>query len=92
MKKKYDSETARKIINDYAEKLNVYICENNSLSKQLEDMKVNLSINKKIMLVSISENSNKAITEEITKEMEKLSQINVDLHHQKLLADKKVSF
>lgn len=92
MKKKYDSETARKIINDYAEKLNKYICENNSLTNQLYDMKINLDINKKIMLSTLNGDKNETLTNEIRTEVERLSISNNELHQQKLQTEKKVSF
>ena len=36
-KKTFDSKTAMKIINEYAEKINILSRENSTLKKQLED-------------------------------------------------------
>ena len=39
-KKQFDSQTAKKIINDYAEKINLLSRENQVLKKQLEDSNI----------------------------------------------------
>ena len=48
-KKTFDAQTAKKIINEYAEKINLLSRENNILRKQLEDSKTSLQINKQIL-------------------------------------------
>ena len=48
-KKQFDSQTAKKIINDYAEKINLLSRENKVLKKQLEDSNISLKINKEIL-------------------------------------------
>ena len=61
-KKQFDSQTAKKIINDYAEKINLLSRENQVLKKQLEDSNISLKINKEILYSHIK--SKKNVTEE----------------------------
>jgi hypothetical protein len=56
MKKKFDSVTAKKIINEYAEKLNYYMRENKILKMEMDDMKTTLSLNKELLFSYISQN------------------------------------
>ena len=49
IKKKFDAQTAKKIINEYAEKINLLSRENKVLRKQLEDSKISLQINKEVI-------------------------------------------
>ena len=48
-KKQFDIQTAKKIINEYAEQINLLSRENKVLKKQLEDSKISLQINKDIL-------------------------------------------
>ena len=48
-KKPFDSQTAKKIINEYAERINLLSRENKVLKKQLEDANISLKINKEIL-------------------------------------------
>lgn len=49
MKKKVDSSNAKKLINEYSNKVNFYLKENESLKNQLEDIKTTLKINKDLL-------------------------------------------
>ena len=49
MKKKYDKNFALKIINQYADSYNQLEKENNNLKNQIDELKVNLNINKEII-------------------------------------------
>jgi hypothetical protein len=93
-KKKFDSTTARKIISEYADKLNYYIKENNSLKAQLEDIKVTLNINKELLFKYISTNINhseqKGLLEDFKNENSRLVQKNDQLVQDKIILDKKV--
>ena len=48
-RKQFDSQTAKKIINEYAEKINLLSRENKVLKKQIEDSNISLKINKEIL-------------------------------------------
>ena len=61
-KKQFDAQTAKKIINEYAEQINLLSRENKVLKKQLEDSKISLQINKDILYSHIK--SKKNVTEE----------------------------
>ena len=61
-KKPFDVQTAKKIINEYAEQINLLSRENKVLKKQLEDSKISLQINKDILYSHIK--SKKNVTEE----------------------------
>ena len=77
-KKQFDSQTAKKIINEYAEKINLLSRENAVLKKQLEDSKISLKINKDILYShikskkNVSEECNSIITD-LKKENERLN-------------------
>jgi hypothetical protein len=55
-KKEYDMKTARKIINEYADKVNLYMKENSILQRQVDDLKESLKLNKDLMFKYISQN------------------------------------
>jgi cell division protein FtsI/penicillin-binding protein 2 len=61
-KKPFDSQTAKKIINEYAERINLLSRENKVLRKQLEDANISLKINKEILYSHIK--SKKNVSEE----------------------------
>lgn len=61
-KKQFDAQTAKKIINEYAQQINLLSRENKVLKKQLEDSKISLQINKDILYSHIK--SKKNVTEE----------------------------
>ena len=77
-KKQFDSQTAKKIINEYAEKINLLSRENTVLKKQLEDSKISLKINKEILYSHIKSKKNvseeyDSIISDLKKENERLN-------------------
>ncbi len=44
MSKKFDAITAKKLINEYADKINYLMKENTSLKSQLDDIRITLNI------------------------------------------------
>jgi hypothetical protein len=88
MSKRFDAMAAKKIINEYAEWVNLYIKENNILKEQLKDMKITLNINKNLMFRSLNGES---IIEELKKENLRLSELINGLNLEKGVLDKKVS-
>lgn len=93
-KKTFDAATARKLIGDYADKLNFYIKENQNLKNQIEDMKTTLEINKELLFKYISCNNqqNEQINfmSEFKNENLRLLQNNETLHKEKSLLENKV--
>jgi regulator of replication initiation timing len=93
MKKKFDSVTAKKIINEYAEKLNYYMRENNILKMEMDDLKTTLTLNKELFFSYISENMTDKdhlyaeIKEENKRLTEKINQMFID----RTQIDKKVN-
>ena len=94
-KKQFDSQTAKKIINEYAEKINLLSRENNVLKKQLEDSNISLKINKEILYShikskkNVSEECNSIITD-LKKEHERLNNKIVWLFNEKAELAKKL--
>ena len=77
-KKQFDVQTAKKIINEYAEKINLLSRENKVLKKQLEDSKISLQINKDILYSHIKSKKNvseecESIISDLKKENERLN-------------------
>ena len=95
MKKKFDSVTAKKIINEYAEKLNYYMRENNVLKLEMDDMKTTLTLNKELLFSYISNNKTDKdelyaeIREENKRLTEKINQMFAD---RSLLEKKVISY
>ncbi len=93
MKKKFDSVTAKKIINEYAEKLNYYMRENNILKLEIDDMKTTLILNKELLFDYISNNKSDKdqfyaeIKDENKRLTEKINQMFAD----RTLLEKKVN-
>ena len=55
-KKEYDMITARKIINEYADKVNLYMKENSLLQRENDDLRITLKLNKDLMFKYVSQN------------------------------------
>ena len=55
-KKPFDSKTAKKLISEYAEKINILTRENLTLKKQLEDSQTSLRLNKDILFTHFNKN------------------------------------
>ena len=49
MNKKFDIETAKKLLSIYAENANYYLRENKNLKNQLKDIQTSLEINKELL-------------------------------------------
>ena len=93
-KKSFDVTTARKLIGDYAEKLNLYMKENQNLKNQIEDLKMTLKINKDLLFKYISTNVQQTeqinFLNEYKNDNMKLSDKNEKLHMDKNNLEKKV--
>ena len=77
-KKAFDAQTAKKIINEYAEQIHLLSRENKVLKKQLEDSKISLQINKDILYSHIKSKKNvseecESIISDLKKENERLN-------------------
>ena len=77
-KKQFDAQTAKKIINEYANQINLLSRENKVLKKQLEDSKISLQINKDILYSHIKSKKNvseecDSIISDLKKENERLN-------------------
>lgn len=94
MTKKFDISTAKKIINDYADKINFYMKQNDVLRTQLEDMTTTLNINKNLLYNHILEkNDNKEFIFTITElknENERLSTKNSEINKNVEIIESKV--
>jgi hypothetical protein len=94
MKKSFDVETAKRLIANYADKVNYYMKENSNLKNIIEDMKMSLNINKDLLFKYISTNAKQ--TEEINllnlykNDNLRLLEKNEKLHNEKIFSDKKV--
>ena len=78
-KKQFDIQTAKKIINEYAEQINLLSRENKVLKKQLEDSKISLQINKDILYSHIKSKKNnseeiQSVLLDLKKENERLNE------------------
>lgn len=77
MKNKFDINTAKKIINEYADKINYYMKQNELLKSQLDDITTTLNINKNILYSHILDNTtnkeSNSIISELKTENERLS-------------------
>jgi hypothetical protein len=93
-KKVFDATTARKLITDYADKLNIYMKENQNLKNQIEDIKMTLKINKDLLFKYISTNVQQSeqlnFLNEYKNDNLKLSEKNEKLHLEKIHLEKKV--
>jgi len=95
MKKKNEISTAKKIINEYADKINFYMKQNEVLKSQLEDMTTTLIINKNILYSQLLDNpKNKDymdVLNELKLENERVSQKNLELNKEKEILESKVN-
>ena len=58
MNKKFDIETAKKLLSIYAENANYYLRENKNLKNQLKDIQTSLEINKELLFKEINKQFN----------------------------------
>lgn len=95
MKKKNEISTAKKIINEYADKINFYMKQNEVLKSQLADMTTTLIINKNILYSQLLDNSknkdNMDVLNELKIENERVSQKNLELNKEKEILESKVN-
>ena len=92
-KKSFDSKTAKKLINEYAEKINILTRENQLLKKQLEDAHTSLKLNKDILYTHFSQKVNKDSSQliiDLQKENTRLSEKVEILYKEKLEATKTI--
>ena len=94
-KKPFDSQTAKKIINEYAERINLLSRENKVLKKQLEDANISLKINKEILYSHIKSKKNvseecDSIISDLKKENERLNNKILWLFNEKAELAKKL--
>ena len=94
-KKPFDSQTAKKIINEYAERINLLSRENKVLRKQLEDANISLKINKEILYSHIKSKKNvseecDSIISDLKKENERLNNKIIWLFNEKADLAKKL--
>lgn len=94
MKKQFDILTAKKIISDYADKINFYMKQNESLKSQMEDMTITLNINKNILYNQLLNNPGftdfATIIDELKNENERYSQRISKFNIEKESLEKKV--
>ena len=91
MQKKFDIQTAKKLLSYYAEKVNFYMKENQLLKTELEDAKTTLEINKQILYKNISVQSKEKeqnIFNNLKEENERLSKKCDTLYQDKLEMEK----
>ena len=62
MKKKAKENSIQKLLGDYADKIVIYMKENKSLKRQLDDLKITLSINKEMLYNQIKNLTNNTAT------------------------------
>lgn len=92
-KKSFDSKTAKKLINEYAEKINILTRENQLLKKQLEDAHTSLKLNKDILYTHFSQKVNKDSSQliiDLQKENTRLSEKVESLYKEKVEATKTI--
>ena len=74
MNKKFDIETAKKLLSIYAENANYYLRENKNLKNQLKDIQTSLEINKELLFKEINKHFNNSdILNNLKKENERLT-------------------
>ena len=74
MNKKFDMETAKKLLSIYAENANFYLRENKNLKNQLKDIQTSLEINKELLFKEINKQFNNSdILNNLKKENERLT-------------------
>lgn len=94
MKKIFDSSTAKKIISEYADKINFYMKQNEVLKAQLDDMTTTLNINKNILYAQLLDNPQSkdyiSVLTQLKAENDRVSQKNQELNIEKEKIESKV--
>jgi hypothetical protein len=83
MNKKFDANTAKKLINEYADKINFLMKENNFLKSQLDDIKITLNINKDLMFKSVNGESVDEVLYQLKEENLRLTELIDNLNKEK---------
>ena len=96
MKKKSKESSIHKLLGEYAEKIVIYMKENKSLKRQLEDLKTTLSINKEMLnnqIKNLTNNKNhqmKELIKSLQDENIQISNRNMKLYEDNLNLEKKL--
>ena len=93
MQKKFDIQTAKKLLSSYAEKVNYYMKENQLLRNELNDAKTTLGINKEILYKNLNEQineKNQIILNKLKEENDRLSKKLDELYQDKFILEKKL--
>ena len=90
MNKKFDIETAKKLLTIYAENVNYYLRENQFLKSQLEDNQTSLELNKELLFKELNRKFGESnIIESLKKENERISKIIQKLYMENFELEKK---
>ena len=90
MNKKFDIETAKKLLTIYAENVNYYLRENQFLKTQLEDNQTSLELNKELLFKELNRKFGESnIIESLKKENERISKIIQKLYMENFELEKK---
>ncbi len=90
---KFDVQTAKKLLSDYADKVNLYMKENANLKTELADVKTSLEINKEILFKNLNNNANEEIKnylKTLKKDNERLTENISNLYKEKTELEKKI--
>ena len=90
---KFDVQTAKKLLSDYADKVNLYMKENTNLKTELADVKTSLEINKEILFKNLNNNANEEIKnylKTLKKDNERLTENISNLYKEKTELEKKI--
>ena len=90
---KFDIQTAKKLLSSYAEKVNLYMKENQNLKSELKDIKNSLEINKEILFKNLNiqiKDDKKNYLKQLKEENERLSNNISKLYEEKTNLEKKL--
>jgi chaperonin cofactor prefoldin len=94
MKKQFDISTAKKIISEYADKINFYMKQNELLKGQMDDITTTLNINKNILYNQLLDNPGcidyASVINQLKNENERISERNSKLNLEKEAIESKV--
>ena len=90
MHKKFNIETAKKLLSIYAENVNYYLRENQFLKSQLEDNQTSLELNKELLYKELNRKYGESnIIESLKNENERISKLTQKLYNEKFELEKK---
>ena len=91
MNKKFDIETAKKLLTIYAENVNYYLRENQFLKTQLEDNQTSLELNKELLFKELNRKFGESnVIECLKNENERISKIIQKLYKEKFELEKNI--